>query len=46
MEEINQRLWYRALIMSEYVSFLETREEKIWYATCLYNAMIWGKKVK
>ena len=46
MEGMNQILWYRALIMSEYVSFLETREEKIWYDTCLYNAMIWGKKVK
>ena len=46
MKEINQRLWYRVLIMTEYVSFLETKEEKIWYATCLYNAMVWGKTVK
>lgn len=45
MKEINQHLWYRALIMAEYVSFLETAEERNRYATCLYNAMIWGLNV-
>lgn len=49
MEENNmldQDLYSESIRVALEVDFLSSKEEIKMYATSLYNAMIWGRKVK
>ena len=43
---LNKEIYAEAMIAASKVDFLESKEEVKMYATSLYNAMIWGRKVK
>ena len=43
---LNKEIYTEAMIAASKVDFLESKEEVEMYATSLYNAMIWGRKVK
>ena len=43
---LNKEMYKEAMIAASKVDFLESKEEIKMYATSLYNAMIWGRKVK
>ena len=43
---LNKEIYTEAMIAASKFDFLESQEEVEMYATSLYNAMIWGRKVK
>ena len=43
---LNKKIYTEAMIAASKVDFLESKDEIKMYATSLYNAMIWGRKVK
>lgn len=43
---LNKEIYKEAMIAASKVDFLEGKDEIKMYATSLYNAMIWGRKVK
>ena len=45
-DDINKDLYAKAMKEALKVEFLERNEEIKLYAASLYNAMIWGRKVK
>jgi len=45
-DDINKDLYAKAMKDALKVDFLDSKEEIKLYAASLYNAMIWGRKVK
>lgn len=43
---LNKEIYAEAMIAASKVDFLESKDEIKMYATSLYNAMMWGRKVK